>query len=125
MTPRTQKYLHDMAEACHRILAFTADATWEHYQANELLRSAVERQFEILGEAANRLRDAAPDEFASLPEAPAIVGLRNRLAHGYDIIEDAIIWSIVQEKIRPLLECLQSLLPKPTSSDSFMKDLNP
>jgi uncharacterized protein with HEPN domain len=110
MNPRANKHLHDMAGACRRILAFTIGTTWEAYQASDLLRSAVERQFQILGETAVRLRDDDPETFHHLPESHAIVGLRNRLAHGYDAIEDAILWSVVREKVPPLLRCLETLL---------------
>jgi len=110
MNPRANKHLHDIAVACRKILDFTEGLGWQEFHASDLLRSAVERQFEILGEASVRLRNEDRKTFDGIGEAASIVGLRNRLAHGYDSIDDAIIWSIVQEKIPDLLRTVEALL---------------
>ena len=72
-----------------------------------MLRSAVERQFEIVGEALGRA--AAMDEtlVRLIPEIPQIVGLRNRLIHGYDSVDDQIVWDIVQTKLPGLRRSLE------------------
>ena len=99
-----------MLGACREIAAFTQGKSFDDYERSSLLRSAVERQFEILGEAAVRLRDREPETLESIPEAHAIIGLRNRRIHGYDAIDDAIIWNIVEEKAPTLLTQVDGLL---------------
>lgn len=74
------------------------------------MRSAVERQFEIVGEALGRAAREAPELNEAMPEIPRIVGLRNRLIHGYDSVDDQIIWDIVQTKIPALREKLKIAL---------------
>ncbi len=68
-----------------------------------MLRSAVERQYEIIGEALNRLRKLDPAMAAVITECDRIIGFRNVLAHGYDSVDDRISWDIVQNKL-PVLE---------------------
>jgi len=75
-----------------------------------MLRRAVEREFEIIGEGLKRLRDAEPDILETITAAHAIIGFRNRLAHGYDTIDDAIVWGIVQGHIPKLINDLRTYL---------------
>jgi uncharacterized protein with HEPN domain len=55
MQPESRKYLFDIQTACRRLQRFTANKRFEHYRGDDLLRSAVERQFEIIGEAISQL----------------------------------------------------------------------
>jgi uncharacterized protein with HEPN domain len=99
----------DMVHAIHRIQEFTANLTDEAYLDSALIQSAVERQFEILGEAARRLSD----EFRQAhPEIDwrRIIGLRNILIHRYDEIRQQTIWTTVISELQPLLAQLESLL---------------
>lgn len=73
-------------------------------------QAAVERKFEILGEALRRAEESAPHLAETLPELRRIVGMRNRIIHGYDAVDDEIVWDTVQSKIPPLTERLASLL---------------
>ena len=75
-----------------------------------MLRSAVERQFEILGEALNLASELNPDIRASLPDLSRIVGMRNRIIHGYDSVDDEIVWDAIQHHIPPLLSALPDFL---------------
>jgi uncharacterized protein with HEPN domain len=84
--------LWDMVRAIHRIQEFTTNLTYEAYLGSILVQSAVERQLEILGEAARRLSD----EFRQAhPEIDwrRIIGLRNILIHRYDEIRQQMIWT--------------------------------
>jgi uncharacterized protein with HEPN domain len=73
--------------------------------ANRQVRHVVERNLEIIGIAATRIRSEAPDVFDGIYQLRNSVGLRNRLAHGYDDdISDEIIWETVQVSIPNLME---------------------
>ena len=81
-------------------------------------RAAVERQFEIMGEALNQLSRRAPDLTARIPELRAIVAFRNLLIHGYASVDDAIVWRAVTEKIPALRTALDDLLAERGSPDT-------
>jgi uncharacterized protein with HEPN domain len=110
MPPEVAKRLLDAAEALRRIQTFTAGKDAHDFAASELLRSAVERQFEIVGEALGRAAAEDPSLERQVPALRQVVGLRNRLIHGYDSMDDEIIWDIVQTKLLPLNEKLRALL---------------
>lgn len=110
MDERRQKLLLDAQAAVEAITSFTAGADEARFRADALLRSAVERQFEILGEALNRLRRADPAWVADISEVEKIIGFRNVLAHGYDIIDDGITWDIVARKLPRLQAEIRAIL---------------
>ena len=80
------------------------------YEADAMLRSAVERQFEIVGEALSQLARHAPDLAAGVPNLPRIVAFRNLLIHGYAAIDDRLVWEVATERTAPLLAILDELL---------------
>ncbi|MBA3315980.1 MAG: DUF86 domain-containing protein [Planctomycetota bacterium] len=98
MQPDATKLLLDVRKAAERIARFTAGKTLDDYAADDLLRSAVERQFEIIGEALNRLRRDDPATAGRISGIGRITGYRNVLAHGYDIIDDGVSWDAVEFK---------------------------
>ena len=71
------KLIWDAQQALHRIRRFVANKDFAAYQSDELLRSAVERQFEILGEALNQLSRLDPNMAEKIPDLPRIVAFRN------------------------------------------------
>ena len=117
MQPDVAKRLLDAHKAAGRIRDFTAGKNFQDFSQSELLRSAVERQFEIIGEALGRAAVADPGIVRSMPELPRIVGLRNRLIHGYDSVDDEIVWDIVTTKIGPLAAKLERILAEAGYSD--------
>ena len=84
--------------ACEAVAGFCEGKTRGDYLADGLLRSAVERQFEIIGEALNRASQLDETVESLVPELRRIVGMRNRIIHGYDSVDDELIWSIVQDR---------------------------
>jgi uncharacterized protein with HEPN domain len=64
--------------------------------------SGVERQFEIIGEAVNRLSKIDSTIVAELPDTPRIVAFRNILIHGYDVVDNHVVWDVIQGKLEPL-----------------------
>lgn len=82
MQAGTAKRLLDAITACARIQDFIADADLERYQENELLRSAIERKFEIVGEALSQAIRNDETLLEQIPHARRIIGMRNRISHG-------------------------------------------
>jgi uncharacterized protein with HEPN domain len=106
MNSRLKKRLFDALIACETIEEFVKNRDLSVYRSDKMLRSAVERQFEIIGEALARASIVDMTLADRFPELPRIVSLRNRLIHGYDSVDDEIIWDIVQFKLSALRETL-------------------
>jgi uncharacterized protein with HEPN domain len=101
--------LHDILEAALAIKGFVTGKTFEEYKSEELLRSGVERKFEIIGEALNRIDSHDPDLLQRIRDHRDIVSFRNILAHGYDSVDDRIVWGIIEEDLDRLLEDVRTL----------------
>jgi uncharacterized protein with HEPN domain len=110
MRLEVKKCLEDVRQAAELILQFTAGKAFADYDGNPLLRSAVERQFEIIGEAVNRLSKVDSSMSEALPNAPRIVAFRNILIHGYDVIDNHVVWDVVQNDLGPLHDKVKSAL---------------
>ena len=110
MRLETKKCLEDVRQAAELILQFTAGKSFVDYDADALLRSAVERQFEIIGEAVNRLAKMDSAVTQSLPDTPRIVAFRNILIHGYDVVDNHVVWDVIQTNLVPLCDRVISLL---------------
>jgi len=109
MNNQVRKRLFDAIQACLAIEQFTQGADFAAYTANAMMRAAVERQIEIIGEALNLAFQSDPDLEEALPEVYRIIGMRNRIIHGYDSVDDMIVWDVVQSKIRPLRQQLEQM----------------
>lgn len=103
-------YLWDMLEAAKLVTSFAAGKSLEDYRASALLRSAVERQLEIIGEAARRVSPAFQAAHSEIPWR-AIVGQRNILAHDYGEIDDSRVWGVAAADIPRLIAQLEPLIP--------------
>jgi uncharacterized protein with HEPN domain len=117
MNNETKKRLLDAQEACRAIQEFTAGSNLASYTADSMRRAAVERKFEILGEALSHAEESAPELAERIPEIRRIIGMRNRIIHGYDAVDDEIIWDTVQGKIPSLLEQLSTLLNEKSKNE--------
>src|SRR5919109_3701766 len=104
------KHLYDIKEAAAAMLRFVRGKTFDDYEQDELLRSGVERKFEIIGEALNRLRRDAPTLLDNIREHRNIVSFRNILAHGYDSLDNRIVWGIIEEDLGKVLQDVEQLL---------------
>jgi uncharacterized protein with HEPN domain len=97
-----KKYLFDIQSSIDSINEYLAGKRdFNIYQNNKLLRRGIERELEIIGEAANRILKI--DSTIKIDNARKIVDLRNWVIHGYDRIDDVIIWGIVSKQL-PLLK---------------------
>jgi uncharacterized protein with HEPN domain len=103
-------YLWDVTEACNKIERFSSGKTLEDYLSDELLRSAIERQLIIVGEALAQARQFFPQVNEQLSYVAQIVGFRNRVIHDYLEISDVTVWDIVQTFIPQLKNEAQTLL---------------
>lgn len=93
-------YLEDMIEALQRIVKF-APAQYEDFVSDMQARQAIERNFEILGEAAKRLSSQTEKIYPDVPWRE-MKGMRDKLIHAYDMIDIKILWSAVQDAARVL-----------------------
>lgn len=75
-----------------------------------MLRSAVERQFEIIGEALNQLCKIEPNWAERIPDLAQIVAFRNLLIHGYAFVNDLTVWNTIESSLPKLYETLANLL---------------
>ena len=81
---------------------FSEGRTLNDYRTDVLLKSAIERQFEIIGEALNRLKKIDEAALAEIGNSQQIIAFRNVLIHGYDQIKPEIVWSAVTENLPEL-----------------------
>ena len=107
MQPESRVFLYDIRQAAELILQFTKDKSFANYSQDEMLRSAVERQFGIVGKAINQMSRVDPEIAASLTEYQHIVAFRNILVHRVD---DQIVWGILTTQLPVLLADVQQLL---------------
>jgi uncharacterized protein with HEPN domain len=112
MTEKQLKLLYDVKLAIDEVESYflTEVKTYENYKSNSILRRAVERNLEIIGEAMNRLLKENPA--FTIENALRIIGLRNQIIHGYDSISDENIWGIVTLYLPKLRSEVDSLINK-------------
>ncbi len=104
------KYLYDVQHASATLAEFVAGRDWAEYQRNTMLRAAVERQFEIIGEALAQLGRRNPALLEKIDDYRQIIAFRNILIHGYAEVDDALVWDIVQSRLAPLRRQIDATL---------------
>ena len=110
MPLEAKKYLYDVQQAAERIADFTAGKRYEDYHGSPMLRSAVERQFEIIGEALAQLARLDEKLVARISEHHRIIAFRNILIHGYADVDDRLVWDVVAAKLHVLRREVEALL---------------
>jgi uncharacterized protein with HEPN domain len=118
MQPDASALLWDAREAARLILLFIEGRGRQHYHDDPMLRSAVERQFQIIGEALNRLSRVDATTAALIPELPRIVAFRNVLVHGYAVIDDELVWQVASTRVPALVETMDRLLAQGGTRES-------
>ena len=112
-------YLWDAHEAIDAILEFTSDRSVEDFQQDLMLRSAVERQLEIVGEALSQLSRRNQDLASRIPDLGQVVAFRNILVHGYATVDPGRVWLIIHESLPGLQETIDRPLEEaPPSSNT-------
>jgi uncharacterized protein with HEPN domain len=117
MPLETNKLLWDMRAAARHVEDFTRGRTEQDYFADLMLRSAVERQFGILGEALSQLKKLDAATAARITDHTRIIGFRNQLIHSYAVIDHSITWRIIGEYLPTLVTELDALLAEPDTAD--------
>ena len=106
-----KKYLYDILVSAESIFEYLGEQrNFNDYCNNKLLRRAVEREFEIIGEAMNKLLKL--NKNIKIKSAKRIVNLRNFVIHGYDKVDNTIIWGIISRDLVQLKEEVEELLKK-------------
>jgi len=103
-------YLWDIRGAGEDILRFTQGKELADYLQDAMLRAAVERKFEIIGEALSQAEHLYPRLRDLVDDPPQIIAFRNRVIHGYSTLDNQLVWSIVQVYLQPLLKQVEALL---------------
>jgi len=103
------KSLFDIKESIDSIEDYLgSERDFNLYLKNKMLRRAVEREFEIIGEAMNRIHKIAPD--ISISGKKQIISMRNRVIHGYDKVDNAIVWGTIVRHLPVLKKEVTQLL---------------
>ncbi len=109
MQHKIQSLRHDILTAVEEIHGFVGGKTLAILLSDRTLQLVLEREFEIIGEALFRLRNAAPETFETIPGAHRIIGMRNILAHGYDRVDYEILWDAATLELEALRLMIEQL----------------
>jgi uncharacterized protein with HEPN domain len=110
MERKTPKLLEDIRDATAFICHVTDGKTLDDYLHDRLLRQAVERNFEIIGEAVGRLAKIDAETAGKIGQYQQIISFRNVLIHGYDLIDTAQVWDVIQKNLPKLEAEVSSIL---------------
>ena len=105
--------LWDAREAAEMIAAITIGKSFADFDRDIVLRSAVERQFEIIGEAFAQLARIDAGTAQKVPDLRQIIAFRNVLIHGYATVDPARVWRVIEDNLPPLRAALATLLAAP------------
>ncbi|MDA0724316.1 MAG: DUF86 domain-containing protein [Verrucomicrobia bacterium] len=108
MPHRLDKLLLDIRISCEEIIEFCQSKGLEYLRSDRMLQLALERECEIIGEALIRIERIDIERLNSkIPEYRKIIGFRNLMAHGYDLIDDVILWDLAANHVPMLLKKIQ------------------
>lgn len=103
------KLYEDILRSIEELATFCRGKTFDDFRVDRGLQLIVERELEIIGEALAQLRRDYPNLADQVHDIHKIIGLRNVLAHGYDILEHEILWDAVKNKIPTLKHDVEML----------------
>jgi uncharacterized protein with HEPN domain len=109
-------FLWDMLESAENVVLMTRDLRYDQYSTDRKTRRAVEREVEIIGEAARKVSASFRDAHTDIPWRK-IIGQRHKLAHEYAEIQDEVIWRVATIHIPELIERLRPLVPPTKPAD--------
>ena len=101
--------LVDMLIHAKEAVVLSGETSLHDLIEDRVMQLALQKLVEIVGEAANRVSEETQQCHQEIPW-PQIIGLRNRLVHGYDDVNLDILWKIIQNDLPPLIEQLQAIV---------------
>ncbi len=110
MNEEIKKFFLDILQAAEEIQSFVRGMDFKAYKDSVVTQRAVERDFEIIGEALNRVRTMDENVLQNITEHHRIIGFRNILIHGYDIIDEPIVWKAVTDHLPILVKEINKML---------------
>ena len=110
MNDETKKNLIDILQAAEEMQDFVRGMDFDMYLSTPVTMRAVERDFEIIGEALNRIKNTDSELLEKISEHHRIIGFRNILIHGYDIVDEAIVWQAVTRHLPTLVAEVKAVL---------------
>jgi uncharacterized protein with HEPN domain len=110
MRREARKYLDDIAHAAELVTRFTAGRTFDDFASDAMLRAAVEREFEISGEAITQLAKIDEPLAARISDRRRIIAFRNILIHGYADVDHRVVWSVVERDLPVLRREIDALI---------------
>ncbi|MFA5689252.1 MAG: HepT-like ribonuclease domain-containing protein [Kiritimatiellales bacterium] len=110
MDDRVREWLNDILMQVQEIQTFTNGISFDQYQSDRKTQAAVERKFEIIGEALNRISCADDGLLQRIRNYRDIISFRNILAHGYDSIDVRIVWGVIENNLEELNDDIGKIL---------------
>jgi hypothetical protein len=111
-----EAFLMDVVDAADAISDAVRDIDLDEYRRNRLIRSSVEREFIIIGEALSQLSRADAKLFAQVDDAQRIISFRNKITHEYIKVDDALVWGFIEKYLKPLRTLCWRLVEKPNQA---------
>jgi uncharacterized protein with HEPN domain len=102
-------FLFDILEAIRRIEKYIEDMNYEAFLRDTKTQDAVVRNLEIIGEAARKVPESIKERYSKVPWSQ-VIGLRNRLIHGYFVIDYDIVWYIISNELKELKQEVEEML---------------
>lgn len=109
----TRAFVKDIIDACDAIATAVEGIYLDQYRSSRLIRSAVEREFILIGEAMAALRRHAPSAFDRITDGPRIVDFSNQLTHEYAHVNDNVVWGVIERNLTKLRSECTDLLSDP------------
>jgi uncharacterized protein with HEPN domain len=119
MARDSRALLADVLDAARSIEHFRRDLDLDGFRGDELVRAGVERKLEIIGEALSRLSREEPGLAERIPDVARIVGFRNVLAHGYDVVDDEVVWDAITTDLPKLAARIAAMLDELDASGTM------
>jgi uncharacterized protein with HEPN domain len=111
--------LADVLDAARAIERFREGLELDDFRVDDLVRAAIERKLEIVGEALNRLSREDPQLATQIPDLARVVGFRNVLAHGYDVVDDEVVWDAITPALPGLTARVAAMLDELDASGTI------
>lgn len=110
MNDEIRKNLFDILQAAEEIQSFIQGMDFKAYHNSSVTQRAVERDFEIVGEALNRIKKIDENVLQNISEHQRIIGFRNILIHGYDIVDEQVVWKAITDHLPTLISEIRKIL---------------